>query len=90
MNATLKPDVLQWARKKAGLSEEMLAKNIGVHLGLVKEWKDWLYSHFSCRKTGGENAHRGWIFIFRPPAATKFANSRFQAGKCFASVHAER
>src|SRR5580700_8475960 len=39
MNATLNPNVLQWARKKAGLSEETLAKKIGVQLGLVKEWE---------------------------------------------------
>jgi ribosome-binding protein aMBF1 (putative translation factor) len=39
MNATLNPDVLQWARVRAGLSEETLAKKIGVKLGLLKEWE---------------------------------------------------
>lgn len=39
MNATLNPEVLQWARKKAGLSEESLAAKIGVELGLVKQWE---------------------------------------------------
>jgi len=39
MNTTLNPNVLQWARKKAGLSEETLAVKTGVHLGLVKEWE---------------------------------------------------
>ena len=39
MNATLNPEVLRWARNKAGLSEETLAAKIGVQLGLVKEWE---------------------------------------------------
>ena len=39
MNATLNPKVLQWARKKAGLSEETLATKIGVQLGIVREWE---------------------------------------------------
>lgn len=38
-NATLNPQVLRWARNKAGLSEETLAKRVGVQLGLVKEWE---------------------------------------------------
>ena len=39
MNATLNPEVLKWAREKAGLSEETLAAKIGVKLGLVREWE---------------------------------------------------
>lgn len=39
MNTTLNPEVLQWARKKAGLTEETLAKKMSVHLGIVKEWE---------------------------------------------------
>lgn len=39
MNATLNPEVLRWARNKAGLSEETLAERVGVTLGIVKEWE---------------------------------------------------
>lgn len=39
MNATLNPEVLRWARNKAGLSEETLAARVGVKLGLVREWE---------------------------------------------------
>ncbi len=39
MNATLKPDVLRWVRKKAGLSEDALADKIGVLVRIVKDWE---------------------------------------------------
>jgi len=39
MNATLKPNVLRWARNKAGLSEDALAAKVGVQSSLVKQWE---------------------------------------------------
>jgi ribosome-binding protein aMBF1 (putative translation factor) len=37
MNATLNPDVLRWARNKAGLSEDALARKAGVGADLVQQ-----------------------------------------------------
>jgi Zn-dependent peptidase ImmA (M78 family) len=38
-NVALEPNVLQWARKKAGLSEDALAKQVGVASSEVKDWE---------------------------------------------------
>ncbi len=72
MNATLKPHVLQWARKKAGLSEETLAKKIGVHLGLVKEWESTGTIPIALVEKLAEITRIafGFLFLEQPPQAS--------------------
>src|SRR5882672_7774401 len=69
MNATLNPDVLRWARSKAGLSEETLAKKIGVQLGLLKEWETTGSIPFTLVEKLAENTRTafGFLFLDRPP-----------------------
>jgi Zn-dependent peptidase ImmA (M78 family)/transcriptional regulator with XRE-family HTH domain len=66
MNTTLNPNVLQWARKKAGLSEETLAKKIGVHLGLVKEWETTGSIPFAIVEKLAEKTRTAFGFLFLP------------------------
>src|SRR5664280_2231853 len=66
MNATLNPEVLQWARKKAGLTEETLAKKIGVHLGLVKEWETTGSIPFSLVEKLADKTRIAFGFLFLP------------------------
>ncbi|HXR04024.1 MAG TPA: ImmA/IrrE family metallo-endopeptidase [Verrucomicrobiae bacterium] len=68
-NATLNPDVLRWARNKAGLSEETLAARIGVHLGLVKEWESTGSIPFSLVEKLAEITRIafGFLFLEKPP-----------------------
>jgi Zn-dependent peptidase ImmA (M78 family)/transcriptional regulator with XRE-family HTH domain len=69
MNATLNPNVLQWARKKAGLSEETLAEKIGVKLGLVKEWETTGSIPFGMVEKLAEKTRTafGFLFLQEPP-----------------------
>jgi Zn-dependent peptidase ImmA (M78 family) len=69
MNATLKPDVLRWARNKAGLSETTLAERIGVHLGIVKEWETTGSIPFSVVERLAEKTRTpfGFLFLQEPP-----------------------
>lgn len=72
MNATLNPEVLRWARKKAGLSEETLAAKIGVQLGLVKEWETSGSIPFSIVEKLAEITRIafGFLFLPHPPQQT--------------------
>jgi Zn-dependent peptidase ImmA (M78 family) len=69
MNTTLKPDVLRWARSKAGLSEETLAEKIGVQLGLVKEWETTGSIPLTLVEKLAEITRTafGFLFLERPP-----------------------
>jgi Zn-dependent peptidase ImmA (M78 family) len=69
MNATLKPDVLRWARSKAGLSEGDLAAKIGVHLGLVIEWEKTGSIPLSLVEKLAEKTRTafGFLFLEAPP-----------------------
>lgn len=69
MNATLNPEVLQWARKKAGLSEETLAEKIGVQLGLVMEWEKTGSIPFSIVEKLAQKTRTafGFLFLKEPP-----------------------
>ena len=69
MNATLKPDVLRWARSKAGLSEDDLAAKIGVNLGLVREWETSGSIPFSLVEKLAEKTRTafGFLFLEAPP-----------------------
>jgi Zn-dependent peptidase ImmA (M78 family)/transcriptional regulator with XRE-family HTH domain len=72
MNATLNPNVLQWARKKAGLSEETLAEKIGVKLGIVKEWEATGSIPFGLVEKLAEKTRTafGFLFLQEPPHAS--------------------
>jgi Zn-dependent peptidase ImmA (M78 family) len=69
MNTTLNPNVLQWARKKAGLSEETLAEKIGVKLGIVKEWETTGSIPFALVEKLAEKTRTafGFLFLQEPP-----------------------
>jgi len=69
MNATLNPEVLRWARNKAGLSEETLASRIGVQLGLVKEWETTGSIPLAAVKKLAEKTRIafGFLFLKEPP-----------------------
>jgi Zn-dependent peptidase ImmA (M78 family) len=69
MNATLKPKVLQWARSKAGLSEDDLAARIGVQLGIVKEWEATGSIPFALVEKLAEKTRTafGFLFLEEPP-----------------------
>lgn len=69
MNAILNPNVLQWARKKAGLSEETLAEKIGVKLGIVKEWESTGSIPISLVEKLAEKTRIafGYLFLDHPP-----------------------
>ncbi|HWD92428.1 MAG TPA: ImmA/IrrE family metallo-endopeptidase [Verrucomicrobiae bacterium] len=69
MNATLNPNVLQWARKKAGFSEETLAEKIGVQLGLVKEWETTGSIPLAMVEKLAEKTRTafGFLFLQEPP-----------------------
>jgi Zn-dependent peptidase ImmA (M78 family)/transcriptional regulator with XRE-family HTH domain len=66
MNTTLNPNVLQWARKRAGLSEETLAKKIGVHLGLLKEWETTGSIPLAIVEKLAEKTRTAFGFLFLP------------------------
>ncbi len=66
MNATLNPTVLQWARKKAGLSEENLAQKVGVKLGLVKEWEATGSIPLDLVEKVAEKTRTAFGFLFLP------------------------
>jgi len=69
MNATLKPDVLRWVRKKAGLSEDALAEKIGVLVRLVKDWEMTGSIPFSLVEKLAEKTRTpfGYLFLPIPP-----------------------
>lgn len=69
MNATLNPNVLQWARKKAGLSEDTLANKVGVQLGLVREWETTGSIPFPLVEKLAEKTRTafGFLFLEEPP-----------------------
>jgi Zn-dependent peptidase ImmA (M78 family) len=66
MNATLNPNVLQWARKKAGLSEDDLAVRVGVALGLVQEWEKTGRIPFNLVEKLAEKTRTAFGFLFLP------------------------
>lgn len=72
MNATLKPDVLRWARNKAGLSEAALAAKVGVQSGLVKEWETTGSIPLTLVEKLAEKTRTafGFLFLEEPPHAT--------------------
>jgi Zn-dependent peptidase ImmA (M78 family)/DNA-binding XRE family transcriptional regulator len=72
MNATLNPEVLKWAREKAGLSEETLAAKIGVKLGLVREWEKSGTIPFSVVEELAKITRIafGFLFLSHPPKQT--------------------
>src|SRR5216117_964184 len=69
MNAALNPDVLRWARNKAGLSEEALAAGVGVQSGLVKEWERTGSIPMALVEKLAEKTRTafGYLFLDRPP-----------------------
>jgi Zn-dependent peptidase ImmA (M78 family)/transcriptional regulator with XRE-family HTH domain len=69
MNATLNPEVLRWARNKAGLSEETLAAKIGVKSGVVQEWETTGSIPFSVVEKLAEKTRIafGYLFLSQPP-----------------------
>ena len=66
---TLQPKVLRWARERAGLSQEDLAKRIPVSVGRVKEWEET--GKISIAQTGKLAAKTytplGYLYLSEPP-----------------------
>ncbi|MGA2540047.1 MAG: XRE family transcriptional regulator [Verrucomicrobiota bacterium] len=67
--ATLNPDVLRWARSKAGLSEATLADRIGVQLSIVEKWEKTGSIPFSVVEKLAETTRTpfGFLFLTEPP-----------------------
>lgn len=72
MNTTLNPDVLRWARNKAGLTEDALADKVGVQSGLVKEWEKTGSIRFDLVEKLAEKTRIafGFLFLSEPPTPT--------------------
>ncbi len=72
MNATLKPDVLRWARNKAGLSADDLADRVGVNLGIVQEWEKSGSIPLSLVEKLADKTRTafGFLFLDEPPKAS--------------------
>src|SRR5438105_2938712 len=71
MNLTLKPNVLRWARERAGLDAEALAKKVGgsVTADRVKEWEHTGQLTFTQTKKLAHVTHtqEGFLYLDEPP-----------------------
>lgn len=72
MNVTLQPKVLEWARRRAGLSEALLGKRLGIKMnpaGRVSQWeRDGIITYKRAEKLA-EKTHTpfGYLFLPEPP-----------------------
>lgn len=69
MNVTLKPDCLQWARKRAGLDVADLAQKLGVTEEKVIAWEQSGELRFSLAEKLASATHTplGYLFLPKPP-----------------------
>lgn len=72
MNVTLKPEVLQWARRRAGLSEADLGKKLGIKdepAHRVAHWEHDGVLTFKLAEKLAEKTHTpfGYLFLSEPP-----------------------
>ncbi|MFP4166877.1 MAG: helix-turn-helix domain-containing protein, partial [Opitutales bacterium] len=72
MNVTLQPEVLQWARRRAGLSETALGKKLGIKGApeeKVSQWEhDGVISYKRAEKLANKtNTPFGYLFLPEPP-----------------------
>lgn len=69
MNVTLQPTVLQWARRRAGLTEEDLGRKLATDGGRVTQWElDGVITYKRAEKLA-EKTHIpfGYLFLPQPP-----------------------
>jgi len=69
MNATLKPNVLRWARERASLSQIDLAEKVGVNLDAVRKWETTGSIPFPAVEKLADKTYTpfGFLFLEEPP-----------------------
>ena len=73
MNATLNPNVLRWARNKAGLSEDDLARRVGVSWFDAVEWETSGSIPMTIVEKLAEKTRTAFGFLWRnPPSAVAY------------------
>jgi Zn-dependent peptidase ImmA (M78 family) len=69
MNLTLKPAVLRWARERAGLNAEALAKKVGLTVDRVRVWEESGELRFKQAEKLARVTHTpfGYLYLATPP-----------------------
>ena len=69
MNLTLKPAVLRWARERAGLDAESLAKKVGLGVDRVRFWEESGELRFNQAEKLARVTHTpfGYLYLATPP-----------------------
>jgi Helix-turn-helix. len=69
MNVALEPSVLRWARERAGLSEDALAKKVGAKPERVLEWERTGRLGFAQAEKVAKATHTpfGYLYLATPP-----------------------
>ena len=69
MNVTLKPQVLRWARERAGLDESALAKKLGINAERLIEWEKNGELPLKKAEMLAQKTHTpfGYLFLEKPP-----------------------
>src|SRR5688572_15301211 len=70
MNVTLEPQILRWARERAGLDESALAKRLGIkNVDRVREWETTGEMPFEKAELLAEKTYTpfGYLFLKAPP-----------------------
>lgn len=69
MNLNLQPQVLRWARERAGLDESALAKKLGINAERLTEWETNGELPFAKAELLAKKTHTpfGYLFLKEPP-----------------------
>jgi Zn-dependent peptidase ImmA (M78 family) len=69
MNLTLQPSVLRWARERAGLDAEALAKKVGLAVDRIRFWEESGELRFNQAEKLARVTHTpfGYLYLATPP-----------------------